>query len=91
LSLPEFAVGTDIGQEVQRLGYRIVSSQPMPEATHTFTHFRLRLHPRLCEVEDLPQAADSAARWLDAKALRSAPLPAPIRKLLTAFFDQPPV
>ncbi len=91
LSLPELPVDADITKAAVRLGCLIVSSQAMPVATHAFTHFRLRLCPLLCEVEVLPQVADGTARWLDTEALRSAPLPAPIRQLLTTLFDQPPV
>ncbi len=88
LSLPEIAVGADTGKEAARLGCRIVSIRSLPQESHGFTHFRLHMRPVLCEVEALSQAGDNSARWLDAAALRSAPLPAPIRKLLTVLLDQ---
>ncbi len=79
-SLPEFAA--DPGGEAARFGCRIVSSQPLDEVIHTFTHFRLRLQPLLCEVETMAGVAESGARWLAPGEIVSAPLPAPIRKLL---------
>jgi hypothetical protein len=41
----------------------------------------------LCAVEAMPHAADGGRRWLAAAEMQSAPLPAPIRKLLQEVFS----
>jgi len=82
LSLPEVVVAADAAKEARRLGCSIVSTIALPRVTHAFTHFKLHISPLLCPVELLAQAADNSARWLDGQALGSAPLPAPIRRLL---------
>jgi A/G-specific adenine glycosylase len=89
LSLPE--AGADADAEAARRGCRILSRRPLEAVSHTFTHFRLSLHPLLCTVEIVPGAASSGARWLGRADLASAPLPAPIRKLLAVLLDQPSV
>lgn len=79
-SLPEVATETDA--QAARLGCRIVSSRPLQPVTHAFTHFRLTLRPLLCNVEPRVPAAAPAHRWVALDELDSAPLPAPVRKLL---------
>jgi len=91
LSLPEVPVGADAQTEAARWGCRLVSQRPLAALMHTFTHFRLRMQPVLCTVEIAQGAASSNARWLAENEMASAPLPAPIRQLLTALFDEPPV
>jgi A/G-specific adenine glycosylase len=90
-SLPEMASESGASKAASRRGLRIIAQKKLPTLTHTFTHFRLRMHPLLCEVEAIPQAASNDARWLGRRQLASAPLPAPIRKLLTALLDQPAI
>ena len=80
-SLPE--VASDVRAEAARLGCRIVSSRPLDEMVHTFTHFRLTLRPLLCDVEPLKSAREPSHRWVGYAELATAPLPAPIRKLLS--------
>jgi A/G-specific adenine glycosylase len=91
LSLPELPIGADAHTEAARWACRIVSQRALVALTHTFTHFRLRMQPILCSVESAPGAASNSARWLGRNEMASAPLPAPIRKLLTTLFDQPSV
>lgn len=55
---------------------------------HVFTHFRLRLHPWLVRLDGPPMAQDAAPvsadpdAWVALGRLDTAPLPAPIRRLL---------
>jgi A/G-specific adenine glycosylase len=84
LSLPEVADGNSAEEEARRLGCAITGKQALTPLTHTFTHFRLTIRPLLCEVKHQPAAAEPGARWLAAGDLAGAPLPAPIRKLLSA-------
>jgi A/G-specific adenine glycosylase len=91
LSLPELVAGNIAEQEAARLGCRIVSQRALADVSHTFTHFRLTIQPLLCEVSYQPGAAEPGARWLSARELAQAALPAPIRKLLAVLLDQPVV
>lgn len=88
-SLPEF--DADPAVEAARCGCRIIAKTPLEEVAHTFTHFRLHIRPLLCEVEMMEGVAESCARWIGREDLASAPLPAPIRKLLAVLLDQPVV
>lgn len=87
LSLPELDNDADAGKEALRLGCRIVAKRKLASIAHTFTHFRLTITPLLCEVSCAPATTEPGARWLSAQELAQAPLPAPIRKLLSAVFS----
>lgn len=91
LSLPEIEGAGTAEAEAARFGCRILHARPLAPLTHGFTHFRLTMHPLLCEVASSGCATESKARWLGRDDLAAAPLPAPIRKLLAAFLDQPVV
>ena len=59
-------------------------ARALPALDHGFTHFRLRIHPRLIAVNG-PRAAigDNAdLRWANRAELAAIGLPAPVRKLL---------
>jgi A/G-specific adenine glycosylase len=86
LSLPEVASDADPESEASRLGYRLLCRQPLPALLHTFSHFRLRLQPLLCQVE-AGGVSDGNLRWLALDSLASAPLPAPIRRIIASADD----
>jgi len=85
MSLPELAAGEDARAGAEALGCRVLAIEELPPFAHTFTHFRLTLRPLRIAVEPWPLAAEPGRRWLDRRELAAAPLPAPIRKLLSAF------
>ena len=91
LSLPELPAGTAVEDCCRRLGCSVAGQRALPPIRHGFTHFRLTVKPLLCEVAVAASVAEPGLRWLAADELAGAPLPAPIRKLLTALFDQPVV
>jgi len=72
LSLPELPGG--------KLSRPFADAQPLPVVRHAFTHFRLDITPLLCKVSRCETAMDGV--WLSLKKLDTAPLPAPIRKIL---------
>ncbi|MFN3883940.1 MAG: A/G-specific adenine glycosylase [Rhodocyclaceae bacterium] len=83
LSLPELPEGADVvPYGKQRFGLSIAAVAPAPTLEHTFTHFRLRIAPLICDVVAHHGVAESRLRWLERAKLTQAPLPAPIRKLL---------
>ena len=84
MSLPELPAGVDVQAHVRALGCRASTIEELPPLVHTFTHFRLTLRPLRVAVERLPQAEEAGRRWLAKSELATAPLPAPIRKLLSA-------
>jgi A/G-specific adenine glycosylase len=86
LSLPELPVGIEPAPyALNHLSVRIFTVAPAPTFAHTFTHFRLRILPLLCEVEPQAHAAESGRQWLNPEELARAALPAPIRKILSAI------
>ncbi len=58
-------------------GKRPARAKALPAIEHGFTHFRLRIHPLLCEVQKR-----SAGRWLKLEEASAAALPAPVKALL---------
>ncbi len=58
-------------------GKRPARAKALPPIEHGFTHFRLRIHPLLCEVQKR-----SAGRWLKLEEASAAALPAPVKALL---------
>ena len=90
LSLPELPAGDDAAVYcAQRLGVMPGAVSPAPTFIHSFTHFRLRIQPLLCEVSMLPQVMEPNLRWIDTADLAQAALPAPIRKILDEINANP--
>jgi A/G-specific adenine glycosylase len=52
-------------------------AKALPTIEHGFTHFRLRIHPLLCDVRKR-----SGGRWLKIDEAAQAALPAPVKTLL---------
>lgn len=50
--------------------------------THTFTHFKLHITPKVLHVASKPPHTQSTHIWLDVDAALSAAIPTPLRKLL---------
>src|SRR5690606_9923569 len=63
------------------------AAEPMAPIVHTFSHYRLHLHPlRLRRVASRQHVGDNdAQRWLTRAEIAGLGLPAPIRKLLDAL------
>jgi A/G-specific adenine glycosylase len=77
LSLPELPPG--------KIPRRCVGAVPLPVVRHAFTHFRLDITPLVCKVSRRDTAKDGV--WLSLKKLDTAPLPAPIRRILEKLAD----
>lgn len=87
-SLPEIGFDDDPAQAALAcFGVEIETFQALPPVRHTFTHFRLHMHPLLAEVRSLrPEARQGGGLWLDLSEALGAALPAPIRKLILKSF-----
>ena len=80
-SLPEAPVLEP--DSLARLGMAGAEIGPLPERRHTFTHFRLRIVPRVFEVTALlPGAREPGGLWLTLADAQGAALPKPVREML---------
>ena len=84
-SLPEFGAELDAPTACDEIGLVATSIKPMASFSHTFTHFRLIIHPWLVHAQSLAAGGAQPAHceWIDANALDRAGMPAPVRKLLS--------
>jgi A/G-specific adenine glycosylase len=84
-SFPEVD-GKNIARDCRNLGYDISAMRDLNVIEHGFTHYRLTIHPVLCEVSERASRAEAPGRlWLDIGEAGSAATPAPVRKLLEGF------
>lgn len=86
LSLPEFeseASDESLVAEVgARFGLRISIEETLGEIRHEFTHYTYLMRPKLAQVTDANGAASAPLRRVSGEGLETAPLPAPVRRLL---------
>jgi len=64
------------------LGCEVRSTEILETLEHGFTHFRLRIHPLLCQVARTPEARSPGSLWLDVDTVGEAAVPAPVRTLV---------
>ncbi|GLU32907.1 A/G-specific adenine glycosylase [Trinickia caryophylli] len=88
-SLPEAADEDALAACANALGAAGVPSRLAP-LTHTFTHFRLDIEPRLAEFGGAPpspagELRDEASAWVPLAQIEAYGVPAPVRKLLDAL------
>ncbi|SFI19046.1 A/G-specific adenine glycosylase [Nitrosomonas sp. Nm34] len=66
----------------QCMGIESVPISSLPPLNHTFTHFKLRIHPQLLQVINYSRKKTATEIWLTIdKALQLA-IPVPVRKIL---------
>ncbi|MFL6572631.1 MAG: A/G-specific adenine glycosylase, partial [Burkholderiales bacterium] len=81
-SFPE-APAKDIDGHCRRsLGCEVRSTKTLETLEHGFTHFRLRIHPLLCQVARAPNAQSPGSLWVDIEEVSEAAVPAPVRTLV---------
>lgn len=85
--LPEMPVGEDaIAYCMQHFGMKVRPLAHMPPLDHTFTHFRLRIHPRPLQVVSYPAVMQAQEQdetmWIMLDDALEAAIPAPVRKLI---------
>jgi A/G-specific adenine glycosylase len=87
-SLPEAADEAALAARAQAFGARDKVS-PLASLTHTFTHFRLDIEPRMVELNKRASAphllADADTAWVSLDQLDAYGVPAPVRKLLVGL------
>jgi A/G-specific adenine glycosylase len=85
-SLPECEVEVDAVKQAQRLGYEAAWLRDLPSLKHSFSHFRLQIHPRLLSVRQRPVGvAEPGHIWLPLADALDAALPMPVRKILSSL------
>ena len=86
--LPEMLVNENISIYCnQKLGLDIKQLVNMPSVDHSFTHFKLRIHPRLMLTDSTKLVVNQAERkWVDISRAMELGIPAPVRSLLNLNF-----
>ncbi len=86
-SLPELPAGGCAEQYcTTRFGAQVRATHPLTAIEHGFTHFRLTITPQPCTVLSWNERAEEPGLiWLPLADAKSAALPAPIKKVLTAL------
>jgi A/G-specific adenine glycosylase len=86
LSLPEFEPeGSNeslVAEVSARFGLHIAITETLGEIRHEFTHYTYLMRPRLARVTGTVGVAGPALRSVSGEGLETAPLPAPVRRLL---------
>lgn len=81
-SLPELPAEVDAGRHCRdHFGFRTISLRTLPRLSHTFTHFKLHIHPVRLDVSPEGSARPGPV-WLPFSAALATGLPAPVRKLV---------
>ncbi|NBQ67580.1 MAG: A/G-specific adenine glycosylase [Nitrosomonadaceae bacterium] len=84
---PEIETGTDAVQYCQhQLGIKVHSPLELPVLDHQFTHFKLRIHPRLLHVVSDAAITKPESIWINPADALEQGIPAPVRKLLKQNF-----
>jgi A/G-specific adenine glycosylase len=84
--LPQMPASADPARHcAARFGATLASVERLPQVTHGFTHFSLRIRPVLCEVGKLElRAGEPGLVWLAPGEAARGAVPAPVRRLLLA-------
>ena len=54
----------------------------LPPLSHSFTHFKLRIYPKLLTVISLSDLKQNKGKWLTLNEALASAIPAPVKKLL---------
>ncbi len=71
--------------EVNELDSILKNSSPLTKLTHTFTHFKLHIQPRLVHASKKSQVNEPRTIWLNLDDAIGAAIPTPVRKILIAL------
>jgi A/G-specific adenine glycosylase len=80
---PEMAVDENAATYcAQQYGIKVRPLIDMPPLNHTFTHFKLRIHPLLLKVVSSTVSNQNNGKWIALNDALSTAIPTPVRKLL---------
>jgi A/G-specific adenine glycosylase len=71
------------GHCLRSFGCDVRSTKTLDALEHGFTHFRLRIHPLLCQVTRQPTVQSPASLWIDLDEVSGAAVPSPVRTLVS--------
>ena len=84
---PEITVDTDAQIYCQQqFGMKIQSTRELPAVNHQFTHYKLRIYPKILHVTAPTTASDDQLVWLEPLMALHQGIPAPVKKLLNQNF-----
>lgn len=84
---PEIETGIDTAQYCHiHLGLAVQPPIDLPAFNHQFTHFKLRIHPRLLHVVSGSVIPHSQFAWMHPNDALAQGIPTPVRKLLQQNF-----
>ncbi|MBM3351573.1 MAG: A/G-specific adenine glycosylase [Betaproteobacteria bacterium] len=70
----------------EKYGMQVAVTQALPSLIHTFTHFKLHIHPQPLHVtKQMPQCHDSTRRWIHIDDAMGVAIPTPVRKILQSL------
>lgn len=82
-SLPQFDTAEEARAYCTRTGIETNESRELSGFTHTFSHFKLSIHPLLVTTQRKPtQPAEVGSVWLEVSDALQAAIPTPVRQLL---------
>jgi A/G-specific adenine glycosylase len=73
----------------QHYNLTIIPLNDMPPLNHSFTHFKLRIHPKLLGVISQINSKQNKAMWLTLDEALATAIPTPVRKLLKQIESNP--
>jgi len=79
-----------VAHAAKALGVRAVAAEALPPFRHAFTHFTLAVTPWLLRTgrKATREREPSGSTWLALGEVRSAALPAPVKRLLASLADR---
>ncbi len=84
---PEIAVDTDALTYCQhQFGVQAQSARELPTLDHQFTHYKLRIYPKILHVTAPAIPMDDQQVWLEPAMAIHRGIPAPVKKLLNQHF-----
>ncbi len=89
-SLPEIALDDDVADVVKNkinIALKQANSiQPMPTIEHGFTHYSLTIYPvKIAVTKRASLASEPGSMWLNLDDIKTAALPAPVKKILLSL------
>jgi A/G-specific adenine glycosylase len=86
--LPEMPVNEDISSYCdQKFGLKIKQLAHMPSVDHSFTHLKLRIHPRSMLADSKNLVVNKGEQeWIPLCRVMELGIPAPVRSLLNLNF-----
>ncbi len=84
--LPEIHIEEDIGAYcTQHFKTEVKPLFNFPPLNHTFTHFKLRIHPRLLRITSQIDTRQEGKIWIEPDEALDKAIPTPVRKLIKQY------